>query len=415
MKARWIGCALSAVIGLGTLSAQAKPHELRIPLHDGSLRLSDLSADVLSELHLPTTYELGGSIPMRGLGSSLLIRAMNHSLGNGCRLTVTANALILHFNGSDLPHNWRSTRKAIRTFTGDATPVATETQARQFQYGLMLPKKIDPSKPLVLLVHGFEMDRWDWRPMQKLLRRDGFAVALFNYPNDQPIAADAALFRKHMTALHEVFPTLKIDVIAFSMGGLVARDYIEGPHYTGGVDRFIMLAPPNKGSSWAPLGFALEIKEQTRLAFTDSKWSPTWPITDGLGEADNDLTPGSKLLAHLATLHRRAGVRYTIIEGDRQPERRILADWVDDARSLIPSDFLDVAPVASLDADLGDCSAAIRAPIDKADGPVKLTSADLPGVSDIVRVHADHQMLYKPDGPTPPASWEAIQARLEAK
>ena len=403
---------IAATTLLAASTALATPHELRIPLKDGRLQLADVSADVLEELHLPTTYLMAGSINFRGLGSSLVIHAMNRALGDGCRVTVSDDMLVLHVDGHELPHDWTQTRKAVRSFTGDAAPVATEAQSNQFAYGLLLPKRVDPSKPLVILVHGLEMDRFGWEPMQKLLQENDDAVATFNYPDDQPIAEDVALMRQHLQALHEVYPKLKIDIVAFSMGSLVSRGYVEGPDYTGGVDRLILLAPPNHGSSWAPLRFALEVKEHAELWWHDPQWRFTWPITDGLGEAGDDLTPGSSFLTHLEMLPRRDGVRYTVIEGDEQPARRMIADWLDDARAWIPNRY-KLAPVGiALYTGLTLESMKVRAGVDNGDGPVTLESAFLPGVTDVVRVHADHQMMYQPDGITPPAAWFAIRARL---
>lgn len=47
----------------------------------------------------------------------------------------------------------------------------------------------------------------------------------------------------------EISGKSKVDIIAHSMGGLVARAYIEGGHYENDVANFIMLGTPNYGSS----------------------------------------------------------------------------------------------------------------------------------------------------------------------
>lgn len=41
----------------------------------------------------------------------------------------------------------------------------------------------------------------------------------------------------------------KVDIIAHSMGGLVAREYIQGPNYQDDVDELIMLGTPNEGAT----------------------------------------------------------------------------------------------------------------------------------------------------------------------
>src|SRR5258708_18906582 len=99
------------------------------------------------------------------------------------------------------------------------------------------------------------------------------------------------------------------------MGGLVGRGYIEDAGYAGGIDRLILVGTPNAGSKWTSYRLLLETKEQYMEWKHDPQWSWTWAITDGLGEAGDDLTPHSKFLEHLNTLPRRDGVRYTIIAG----------------------------------------------------------------------------------------------------
>ena len=54
-----------------------------------------------------------------------------------------------------------------------------------------------------------------------------------------------------MVALRKDHPALKIDIIGHSLGGLVARDYVEGSDYHGGVDRLMLIATPNAGTKWA--------------------------------------------------------------------------------------------------------------------------------------------------------------------
>jgi pimeloyl-ACP methyl ester carboxylesterase len=390
--------------------ASAKPHELHVQLHDGKLRIADLSAEILDAIDLPTTHLPGGEINLNGLGGSLFISAMNKSLGDGCRLEVGSNELIVHVDADKLPQTIDSTKRAIRVFTATAAPDATAAQARN--WGLLLPAKVDTNRPLVILVHGLDGDHFGWQPIADLLTASGYQVAYFDYPNDGPIADDAALLATHMTALHETFPQLRLNIITFSMGALVARDYIEGPGYLGGVDHLIMLAPPNHGSSWARLHILSEWKEHIDLAMGDSHWSPTWMITDGLGEAGRDLTPDSKFLGRLNTFPRRQGVRYTIIDGNRNILRRWAVDSVKETEALIPSKPTSWSGFRECRAELADLARDIDKPIDKSDGPVSLASASLSGVSDVVTLHADHESLCEPHGKLPPAAWETIADRL---
>jgi hypothetical protein len=268
--------------------ALAKPHEAKIPLHDGKLRTADLTEMLSRELHLPAKLSVScGDIDLRGLRGSLVVAALNKSLGDGCSVSVADDSLVLHVDPEKLPENCRSAEKAARVFTTIVAPEATAKQ--QSHYGLFVPEKIDTTRPLVVLIHGLDCDRLNWSPMMELLSKEGRQVALFSYPSDQPIDDSAKLLGEKLAQLRLETPGLMYDLICHSMGGLVARDYVEGEGYRGGVNRLIMLGTPNRGTNWASYRFALEVEEHYKLWRQDPDWSPSWMITDGLGEAGADL------------------------------------------------------------------------------------------------------------------------------
>src|SRR2546430_1429770 len=94
-------CCVALLIG----TASAAPHEARVPLRDGKLRLGELSAELLGALHLNHIKLPDAAIDFRGLRGSLMVAAMNESLGDGCRLTVEDDALVLHVDPAKLPHD----------------------------------------------------------------------------------------------------------------------------------------------------------------------------------------------------------------------------------------------------------------------------------------------------------------------
>jgi pimeloyl-ACP methyl ester carboxylesterase len=335
---------------------------------------------------------------------------MNKSLGDGCRMTVDANALVLHVDPDKLPHDIDSAKLATRIFTATAAPKATAAQAKHF--GLFLPNRVHTDRPLVILIHGLDTDGLDWTPLASLLKDAGYEVGYFGYPDDQPIADDADLLAQQMAMFREVFPTVKVNLVTFSMGALVARSYVEGNAYLGEVDHLIMMAPPNHGSTWARWRILLEWKEHVQLAYYDRDWSPTWMITDGLGEAGRDLRPGSAFLEHLNALPRREGVRYTIIEGDQHPVRCYTASIVEGTEHLIPQRVAGWWGFRQTRSALDSAATSLHSHTDKSDGPVTLASASLPGVNDVVRVHSDHASIFRPNGNNPPAAWETIKDRL---
>ena len=300
--------------------------------------------------------------------------------------------------------------RAVRAFTASAAPEATAAQAAS--YGLWLPERVEEGKPLVVLVHGLDCDRASWGVIRKLLAAEGCQVAYFAYPSDQPIADSASFFGKQLKTFRRAHPRTPITVLAHSMGGLVSRAYIEGDNYAGGVERLIMIAPPNGGSKWAWYRMALEADEHYHLWRHEKRWSPTWVITDGLGEAGRDLRPGSKFLRELNARPRRQGVKYTIIAGSQHPARRMTADCLDSTSRLVPRRASSWWGLRHFKDELEDRADRMRATTSRGDGPVKLRSARLTGVDDFVVVHADHASLYLPNGKLPPAAWEVIRERL---
>jgi pimeloyl-ACP methyl ester carboxylesterase len=304
----------------------------------------------------------------------------------------------------------RSLTQAIRARAAAMAPAATAAQAAR--YGLRLPDGFDGLRPLVVIVHGLDCDCVHWGGMAQCLIGEGYAVAPFTYPSDGPIAESAALLGEHMTALRRAFPAAEVNVLAYSMGGLVSRAYVEGPDYAGGVQRLILVGTPNTGSGWSRVRMLLEFQEHYRLWRDEPKWSPSWMITDGLGEAGRDLRPGSKFLTRLNALPRREGVKYTIICGDQSPASRIEADWLDRTAGYIPQRVSGWWGFRQTKSGLKRHANQARNEPDRSDGPVAVARAKLEGVQDVVIVHADHVRLYIGTNDEPPAAWDTIRDRL---
>jgi len=400
------------MVGLSALLpalVSAAPHETRIPLKNGKVPFSEVSATLCRELNVSSSRAVRlplGEIDLNGAKGATFVSAIDGSLGDGLRVTLAPDALVLHVDPDKLPHDADSARCALRLFTAIEAPQSTA--ALQKHYGLHL-QAFDPRRPLVLLIHGVDSDSDMWGSLTGLLAGDGRQVATFNYPSDGPIDEDSARLAAALIDLRHSYPGLRLDIIAHSMGGLVARDYIEGPDYHGGVDRLIMLGTPNAGSTWARWRCVLGMLQQYHLWRTNPDWAPSWIITEGLGEAGRDLTPGSKFLNDLNARPRRAGVRYTIVAGNQCPVSQIEAEWVERTSGCVPRRASQWWGVRQCKAHLDHEADELRERTGDSDGPVTLKSAQLQGVSDFVIVPADHIALACAD---PPAAWGVIRERL---
>jgi pimeloyl-ACP methyl ester carboxylesterase len=388
--------------------------ETRIPLRDGKLAVGDVSAELLEELCLPadklSVVRRLGNIDLNNLEGALFIKALNCSLGDGCRISVSKDQLIIHVDTEKLPADFDEARVAARTFTAVAAPEATAAQNRLL--GLLLPHGLTDEKPLVILMHGLDSNRTHWSALAALLGEQGYQVAYFSYPSDQPLADSAEMFGKEIIALRDQHPNLRINIVAHSMGGVVARAFIEGDSYAGGIDRLIMLGSPNHGSRWSNFRFALELEEHYYLWKNEPTWSPTWIITDGLGEAGRDLHPDSKFLRELNEKPRREDVHYTIIAGDQHPTVRYGADVLAATADRVPESMRNVWGVRHTRNGIDRAGRKLRSTTGNTDGPVSVDSARLAGVEDLVVLHADHTSLYCPTGGRAPAAWETIRDRL---
>ncbi len=403
--------SLVCLLALGSPVA-ALTTSVKVPLHDGRLRPADLSADLLQRLCIPHADLPAIEIDLTGLRGSIFVNAWNASLGEGCKISIDDDALVVHLDTDKLPDNVDQAKLAARTFTEVAAPEATAAQQESF--GLLLPSVVDETRAMTLLVHGLDCNRWNWFPMAGYLEERDHQVAYFTYPSDQPLADSAALLRAEIAVLRALYPNLLLNVLTHSMGALVAREFVEGDDYVpGSVERLIMIAPPNHGSKWALLRWGLEVEEHYYLWRDNPDWCPTWAITDGLGEAGRDLKGRSAFLKRLNNRPRRDGVRYTIVAGNQHPAARMAGDVVWNTARFIPRDARRLWGFRQTYRTLRNAGEDLRESTGRSDGPVTVRSSRLDGVEDHVVVLADHTTIYIPTRAQPePPAWAIVDDRL---
>lgn len=383
--------------------------ETRFPLRDGKLQIHDLNAVVCGVLDLPNC-PLGGEVDLRGSDGPDFVYAVNACLWRGCALSVSGSDAMVRLDTDGADGTCAALRRMTRLVAAEKAPHATAAQARN--WGLLLPDKFDPSRPVVILVHGLDADRSDCLPMADLLKQAGHQAAFFSYPNEQPIVDSADLLARSLRDFRGRYPKARIDVVAHSMGGLVARQCIEGTDYPGGIGRLIMIAPPNGGSSWARFRCVLSMEENYNLRRWDPDWHWTWALTEGMGEAGSDLMPGSDFLKQLNARSRRDGVQYTIIAGNRSGVSRVEGNCVDTIANWIPVRARGWWGFGHCYRKLQRIAGNYRTETGESDGPVSIASAKLRGVDDFVIVPADHISLYLPIDGQPPVAWPVVRDRL---
>ena len=247
-----------------------------------------------------------------------------------------------------------------------------------------------PHLPVVVLIHGFNSSVAHNAPIMAPVHASGFPAGSFSYPNDWSVAESAASLSRQLKAFAKAHPDRKIALVTHSMGGLVARACLEDPQLDpGNVTRLVMVAPPSHGTLIAHTAIGADLWEHWLARGEGSGWT-RWrdSVVDGLGEAADDLVPGSPFLTKLNSRSRNPRVRYSIFLGTRSPlsardmsytrwALRRAGGRVEGLR-----DFVE--PIDRLVADMDEI-------IDgKGDGAVAVKRGRLDGVADIVLLPFDH-------------------------
>jgi len=260
--------------------------------------------------------------------------------------------------------------------------------------GLHVPEKWDSRRRTVLLTHGLEASAASLHGMRKAFERWGAQVLIFDYPNDAPLAWSGERLRKDLGELATRYPELRLVIVAHSMGGLVVRHALEMPgDQLECVTDLFLLGTPNSGSRLASVQPWLELFQE----IVPRPHRALDSVLDGLGEAAEDLKPGSKFLLALNGQRRAAGVRYHTILGNKsilsEAERSALeTEWLRISQQRKVPELTRTRILEMLQApELKDRSG---------DGAVSLTSARLSDVQSEKVFELDHMQLLIPAEPT---------------
>lgn len=162
---------------------------------------------------------------------------------------------------------WKTYTQADGLAANQINALAIDTQKNLWigtSHGLNIwgGAKLHPITTLpVILVHGWhtaesdELDDTEFRFIRKYLERDGLRV--FYAPGISPyntLFQNAAVLRDVIADAKAKTGASHVDIIAFSMGGLNTRAYIESTLYQNDVRRAIILGTPQAGvQMWYPL------------------------------------------------------------------------------------------------------------------------------------------------------------------
>jgi hypothetical protein len=366
-------------------------------------------------------YLPSGTIDLHSRRAGVALTAVDAAMGGYIDLAVRKDA-----NGAPALHITvdraarRQTKRRIKAGLRDAAgslrrSLGYETPGAD--RGLKLRdgwRQTPPAKPIVLFVHGLNpagkgRDRW----LARLHDRD-YPTGRFTYLHEGPLRQAANRLHDALERLGRDHPRRDVVLLTFSMGGLVGRGALEFPEQPPeNVTRLIMIAPPNHGSNLAPCSVLLEAKTYAhRVRDGEPVGGLFHAIEDGLGEAANDLRPGSIFLRKLNRQRRAEDIAYTIILGTGGPLpagplrsiRQELAHASEESRVV---QFFRPRLENWLDLD-----EVVRG---RGDGAVAVKRGRLAGVEDVVTLPFAHEAVLDPEASSSePFVMEVIRDRLSA-
>lgn len=186
--------------------------------------------------------------------------------------------------------------------------------------GAWLPREreVRPGRP-VLLVPGYAMNRGTLKVLAWRLEQTGrpaLAISLPWWKTVEELAKDVA---EAASELQRATGSDKIDVVAHSRGGLIARWWIQKMGGAAGVERYVSLGTGHRGTKMAAFGLGPSILQQfpgsTLLAALESTPLPPeveWHAVNG-GEDCMILPPGNDVLPAPAENRRVEGAGHTAL------------------------------------------------------------------------------------------------------
>jgi len=151
-------------------------------------------------------------------------------------------------------------RQRLRMFAGEFASLAQSALKMIFYAVLMRDPRPAPAELPVLLLHGVGCNAGVWTGFRRYLDSHGMGpvYALSNGPPLAPIAHFATQLAARIDAILAATGATQVILVAHSMGGLVAREYLRR-HGGACVRRLITVGTPHHGSlhAWMMAGAAL--------------------------------------------------------------------------------------------------------------------------------------------------------------
>ena len=408
MQSTLIKCVGIALLVLSRSAYARETLTIEIP----TSKTGDIQvAEVLSRLAMASGVNLkipaaGLTLSTQGLAGPLTRTLLSEALGPEVSIKFRPGAMVIaiddHILAPDRCAEWLD---RLRNLGDRATDAARKRQA----YGMSARKSFranDPGRPTICLIHGLNSSSAGFAHVAPLLEEAGYGIVVYDYPFNRSLDESCTVFVQDWAAFRrETKDGLPWTILAHSMGALLARALVEDDATWGhDVSSLIMIAPVNQGSQLAKVQTIVQISRGLKAIKGKDATKAMLSLSDGLGQAAQDMLPGSAFLKALNRRPRRAGVAYHILAGDRGFLTREGRAQIEGRLELVTQNlgvFGRLTKVAT--ADLPDLLDELTD--GKGDGCIAVERTRLDGVADHVVIHANHvelvrgPLLYPDPGP----------------
>ena len=212
--------------------AENRITKIFVPAENGVVKLSDISKSLLqyaeidlSGIELADWRNSSRSIDFSSFAARISLRATDIALGDGIDFEIdrSNDRLVVEIHHDLLGARFRATKARMRNLILGLG--SDESWKRQFGLTLddgIVPDDIEQSKNadmkkfifskkrLCIFVHGLNSRSSMMKPLAEMIKKEGFAVGYFDYPNDDQISRSAILFSEELKKHRIRFPTQKI-------------------------------------------------------------------------------------------------------------------------------------------------------------------------------------------------------------
>jgi pimeloyl-ACP methyl ester carboxylesterase len=180
------------------------------------------------------------------------------------------------------------------------------TFAIQSGFGLYFVNRYDPAKTPVLFIHGAAGSPQDWRHAMEKIDDEIYQPWFYVYPSGMRLEQAANALNEGVKQLHGRYGFKRLHVVAHSMGGLVAREFVIRNAITGKnsyINTLITFSSPWDGHEAAAMG----VKYAPKVV-------PSW----------RDMSHGSDFLTHLYDQKLKGRVNHHLFFSHHATKSRIL-------------------------------------------------------------------------------------------